>query len=158
MRDAILVVRPTVQIEAAPALIDAETGIPTGDPAVFVTAPQTPLGWDYQIEAGGWITYWPRGRTARPNVFLHVLPVATGLTSGRACFLVQGPSAILDNIASSSFRSWNGAMAMRADTLATAVSVRSKWYDPDRRGIVSSRVAGYLDTSAESRNNEGEEG
>lgn len=142
-RDSILVVRPTVQLDA-------------GNDST-VTAPAVPPGWtDYQIESGGWLTYWPRGRVTRPRIFVHVLLVADGLANSRACFLVQGPTIILDNIAASSFRSWPGCPAMRADAAVVATNVRANWYDQDRIGFIVSRVAGYQDTDGESRTNEDE--
>lgn len=137
-RDSILVVRPAATLDG-------------------VIAPAVPPGWtDYQIESGGWITYWPRGRVERPRVFVHVRLVADGLASGRACFLFQGPTNIMDNIAASSFRSWAGCPAMRADGLAVAVNVRARWIDRERVGFITGRMAGYGDTDGESRTNEDE--
>lgn len=141
-RDTILVVRST-------ELLDDGAG-------GSVVAPAVPPGWtDYQIEAGGWITYWPRGRTARPHVFLHVLLVADGLASGRACFLVQGPSGILDSIAASSFRSWQTLGALRADGTAAALAVKAAWVGGGAVAL-RSRMAGFGDTDGESRSNEDE--
>lgn len=145
-RDTILVVRPTVQLDAG-----------TPESPSTVTAPAVPAGWtDSQVESGGWITYWPRGRTERPSVFVHVLLVADGLAAGRACFLFQGPSNILDNIASTSFRDWPGCPAMRADVATVATNVRANWYDQANVGFITRRMAGYGDTAGESRTNEDE--
>lgn len=145
-RDTILAVRPTVQLDSG-----------TPESPSTVTAPNVPPGWvDYQIESGGWITYWPRGRVEHPRVFVHVLLVAPGLAAGRACFLFQGPTTIMDNISGTSFRSWPGCPAMRADAATVAVNVRANWYDQDHIGFIVSRMAGYGDTDGESRINEDE--
>lgn len=145
-RDSILVVRPTVQLDSG-----------TPDAPSTVTAPNVPAGWiDYQVEVNGWITYWPRGRVAKPKTFVQVLLVADGLASGRACFFFQGPTNILDNIAGTSFRDWPGCPAMRADALTVAVNVRGNWYDQAHIGFVTQRVAGHGDTNGEARVNEDE--
>lgn len=143
MRDSILVVRP--------ALIDF-------DGVVGLVAPDVPAGWtDYQVEAGGWITYWPRGRAEHPARYVHVRCVAEGLAAGRAAFFFSGPTLILDNIASTSFRDWPGCPALRADSTTVATNVKAKWYDQDHVGYVTDRMAGYDDTAAEVRVQEDEE-
>lgn len=105
--------------------------------------PLVPASWDVVIEADRWVTLYPAGREARPDVYFHCRLVvrdpsfATGATA-RAVFVCTGARAVLDRladrIASDALPwtlTWTTLAALRAQAGVVATRLRNAW--PDER-------------------------
>jgi len=115
--------------------------------------PNVPGGWDWEIAANGWVTLWPLGRDARPDVFAHAcLVVRDSGDPTRGLWVLVGPRAMLDQIESAgSVRTWRSLPLLRADNGAVATAIKAQWPSSEGGAAVQfrRRIAGFFDDDAE---------
>lgn len=126
------------------------------DDAQGNAVPVVPAGWTVQYEHYGWVTLW-RDRLGQPGDFAHAwLAVRDAAPNqARGCWVVIGPSALIDALKPRVTRWWETAAALRADGGAIATSIKAAWRDERRSGDSGERVrllvriAGFDDDNAE---------
>lgn len=110
--------------------------------------PVVPAGWDVTCENARWVTLWPLGRVARPDVFAHAwLAVRDTVDPARGCWVVIGPRALIDALKPRVQRWWERLADLRADNGAIATGIKAQWSG----GSVAlrARMAGFDDDDAE---------
>lgn len=101
-----------------------------------VATPKVPAGWDVLTESNGWCTIWPGGRTAQGQVIHARMMVQQG---ANGAFILFGPRTWLDQIQALVTNSWASIAALRADSGATATTIKAAWLDDrarDSQGVL----------------------
>jgi hypothetical protein len=105
-----------------------------------IDAPMIPASWWRTIESSRWVTIYPLGREARPDVMFHArLIMRHPSFPGRALFICTSPSAAIlahlaDRIAADALswtRTWSTLAELRADATTLATQIKAAW--PDER-------------------------
>lgn len=103
------------------------------------TIPVVPSSWDLGIEASGWISVYPLGREARPDIWFFARLMASD--AGEGAFIAVGPAAVIRELTTRVSQSWTIA-DLRADNGAVATAIKAAWKDERPRDELGNVVAG----------------